>query len=114
MLGASENPSRYSNRAISALKNSGEAVVAVGKRNGSAHGIPISTKWPENGTVHSLSIYLNPQNQEELIAKIIELRPQRIIFNPGSENPVLEKAAQEAGIECLHACTLVMIASNSY
>ncbi|TVR82047.1 MAG: CoA-binding protein [Saprospirales bacterium] len=114
VLGASENPSRYSNRAIAALKGSGEEVVAVGKREGSAHGVAITASWPESGTVHSLSMYLNPQNQDELIKKIIELRPRRIIFNPGSENPILEKAAVEAGIECLHACTLVLIATNAY
>ena len=43
VLGASENPARYSNLAINRLKDHRHPVVAVGKREANVAGIPIET-----------------------------------------------------------------------
>jgi len=42
------------------------------------------------------------------------LSPKRIIFNPGTENQELKKLAEAQGIECLEACTLVMLSVGVY
>lgn len=44
VLGASLNPSRYSNLAIHKLVSSGQPVVAVGLRNGEVAGVNIETE----------------------------------------------------------------------
>jgi hypothetical protein len=59
--------------------------------------------------VHTITLYLNPQNQKEYYDYILSLQPRRIIFNPGTENDELEKQAQKAGIETVEGCTLVML-----
>jgi hypothetical protein len=59
-------------------------------------------------------LYLNPKNQEQYYNYILSLKPSRIIFNPGTENPVFEKMAEEKGIEALEACTLVMLSAGQY
>jgi predicted CoA-binding protein len=41
VLGASTNPSRYSNLAINRLKNNQFPVVAIGKKAGTVAGIPV-------------------------------------------------------------------------
>jgi hypothetical protein len=44
----------------------------------------------------------------------MELAPRRIIFNPGTENPVLASMATEKGMEAIEACTLVMLKTGQY
>ena len=48
------------------------------------------------------------------VSSMYGLRPKRIIFNPGTENEVFEKAAQAKGIETIEACTLVMLSVGNY
>ncbi len=45
---------------------------------------------------------------------LLSLRPRRIIFNPGAENPELKKKAEALGIETEEACTLVLLATDQY
>jgi hypothetical protein len=37
-----------------------------------------------------------------------------LIFNPGTENPELERMAAQKGIETVEACTLVMLSIGNY
>jgi hypothetical protein len=57
---------------------------------------------------------LGPSAQEDYYNAIIDLKPRRIIFNPGTENPILNSLATEKGIETIEACTLVMLKTGQY
>ena len=74
----------------------------------------IQNGQPDIEGVDTITLYMNPQRQEPLYDYIIGLNPKRIIFNPGTENPVLMKMAKDAGIEPVVACTLVMLATGEY
>jgi uncharacterized protein len=113
VLGASLNPERMSNSAMLKLKQNGFNVVAVGNREGIAHGIEINKEFP-NSDVDTVTLYLGAKNQFSYYDKIIDLKPNRIIFNPGAENSELSKLANENGIETLDACTLVMLSIGNY
>ena len=115
VLGASSNPRRVSYEAIGRLRRRGENVVAIGRRPGEAHGVTIRKTAPPVADVDTVTLYLSAQNQAEYEAYILEqLRPKRLIFNPGAENPRLYAAATEAGIEAMNACTLVMMSIGEY
>jgi hypothetical protein len=45
---------------------------------------------------------------------MIALKPERIIFNPGTENPRLVELAHAANISTIEACTLVMLTTGQY
>lgn len=113
VLGASVNPQRMSNRAMLKLKQKGVGVVAVGNREGSAHGIEITKEFPTSG-IDTVTLYIGAENQFSYYNKILALKPRRIIFNPGAENSELSKLATEKGIETLDACTLVMLSIGNY
>lgn len=114
VLGASPKKERYSFMAVQLLKSHGHNVIPVGIKEGSIEGVHIQTQWPSPGSVHTLTIYLHPDNQKQLLPKIRELQPKRVIFNPGAENPHLESALRELGIETVRACTLVMLRTGAY
>lgn len=75
---------------------------------------PIVTEWPESDSIDTVTLYVNPRNQEVYQDKILHLNPRRVIFNPGTENPAFYKDLREKGIEVEIACTLVMLRAGMY
>ncbi len=114
VLGASENPARYSNMAIQRLNAYGHKVWAIGLKEGSVGGTTISKDFPSDALIDTVTLYMNPQNQEGYYDKILALQPKRIIFNPGTENPELVQLAKAKGIETEEACTLVMLGTGAF
>lgn len=114
VIGASDNPGRYSYKAVHQLKRSGHEVVPVGIKRGEVAGLPIETDKPAIDGVDTVTLYVGPQNQPSWIDYIISLQPKRIIFNPGTENLELEKKARENNIEPVYGCTLVMLSVGNY
>lgn len=114
VLGASENPARYSYLAISRLKNNQHPVVAIGKKAGTVAGITIETEQMPWDDIDTVTLYLNPLHQKPYYNYIVSLRPKRIIFNPGTENDELEQLAIKNNIIPVEACTLVMLSTGQY
>jgi predicted CoA-binding protein len=114
VLGASTNPTRYSNMAVLRLRNHDIEVVPVGLRNGSIGDIEILTGMPAVEGIDTVTMYVGAQNQPAFYDYIVSLKPRRVIFNPGSENAAFETILQKAGIKTIHACTLVMLSIGNY
>lgn len=114
VLGASPTPVRYAYKAVKRLLSYGHEVVAIGKIEAEIDSVKIIKEMIDIPDVHTVTMYLNPEKQEPYLEYIIDLEPQRIIFNPGSYNPKLEKLAKAAGIEVLEDCTLVMLDTDDY
>ena len=114
VLGASLKPNRYSNYAIHRLVNSGHDVVAIGLREGEVNGISIETELLKFEDVNTVTLYLNPKRQEEFYNYILSLNPERVIFNPGTENPELYSILKKNNIAFEESCTLVLLSTNQY
>ena len=113
VLGASPKPDRYGYKAVERLTNFGHPVFAYGIRSGKIGEVLISSEWT-NDDFDTVTLYLNPTRQEEYYNRIIELNPKRVIFNPGTENPIFESMLSENGIEHEQACTLVLLNIGAY
>ena len=114
VLGASENPSRYSFLAINSLRRHQHPVAAIGRKTGRVLDVDITTEKKPLDTVDTVTLYLNPLHQKEYYDYILSLRPKRIIFNPGAENVELYDLAKNNGILPLEACTLVLLSTGQY
>ncbi len=116
ILGASPNPSRYAYMAAKMLSQQSLPFVPIGIKKGELFGEPIKdlNLKPEVEDVHTVSLYIGPQNQSEWLDYIISLKPKRIIFNPGTHNPELIAMARKNNIEVLPACTLVMLSTGQF
>ena len=114
VLGASANPTRYSNIAINRLRRNNHPVVAIGKRNGMVGDTPVETAPRDIDNLDTITLYLNPNNQKPYYQYIMDLKPKRIIFNPGTENDELAEMAQKEGIQPIEACTLVLLSTGQY
>ena len=116
VAGATSNPSRYAFTAATFLSRMKIPFVPIGIKKGNVLGediLPLREK-PKIKDLHTITLYLNQDHQKEWEDYFLSLKPQRIIFNPGAENPFFFKKAEALGIECLNACTLVMISTGQY
>ncbi|WP_373494635.1 CoA-binding protein [Aquiflexum sp.] len=116
IIGASNNPSRYAYVAANMLSQRSIPFVPVGIKKGQLFGeeiLDLRLK-PSIEDVHTVTLYLGPQNQVEWYDYIISLNPKRIIFNPGTENQEFMKMAKENDIEVCPACNLVLLSTGQF
>lgn len=114
VIGASENPQRYSYLATEKLKLFGHEVVAIANKKGIINGTPIITERPLLTDIDTVTLYINPALQKAYYDYIISLQPKRIIFNPGTENEELYDLVKAHHIQAIEACTLVMLSTGQY
>jgi len=114
VIGASENPERYSFKAINSLKNHGHEVVALSNKPGSVSGVEFLTNQEEIEGLDTITLYVNPKIQKDFYSYILALKPRRVIFNPGTENPEFMEILKQNKIEVVEACTLVMLSTSQF
>lgn len=116
VIGATEKTDRYANKAIKLLNAKMHPVLAYGRRIGKVDNTEIKTDLEtfKNTPIDTVTLYINPAHQVELYKAIIALKPKRVIFNPGTENPEFETLLNENNIETEEACTLVLLNTRQY
>lgn len=114
VLGASTNRNRYSNIAINRLRSHNVPTVAIGLKGGEVAGVPIETEKVPFKDIHTVTLYLGPPRQPQYYDYIISLQPERVIFNPGTENPEFYRILEEENIMSEVACTLILLATKQY
>jgi predicted CoA-binding protein len=114
VIGASTDPTRYSYRAINLLRSYGHPVFGLGRDKGSVSDVQLVQDWVSDWKVDTVTLYINPRIQSQYYDRIIELKPNRVIFNPGTENPEFAEMLAKNGIESEEACTLVLLSIGEY
>ncbi len=114
VLGASTKPDRYAFKAITMLTEKGHSVIAIGQNQGEVAGVKIRTKNIPLSKINTVTLYLNPLRQRDYYNYILEAKPKRVIFNPGTENPEFYQLLELNKIKVEVACTLVLLTTNQY
>jgi predicted CoA-binding protein len=115
VLGASPKEDRYSFKAVHMLKEHGHKPIPVHPAGHTVDGVDgvKSLDDVERG-IDTLTVYVNASISGGQLEKIIALKPRRVVFNPGAENPELAEKLRAAGIEVIEACTLVMLRTEQF
>ena len=115
IVGASNNPERYSHRALLLLRKHGHEVVPVHPKLAEIEGIPVVADLSAiTGPVDTVTMYVGAAISNGLTEKLTALKPRRVIFNPGAENAALVADLEKAGISCEEACTLVLLNTGQF
>lgn len=114
VLGSSTNPERYSFKAITMLREFEHPVEAIGLKKGEVAGVSFETELLPFEGVDTVTLYLNPKRQVDYYSYILSLKPQRVLFNPGTENEEFYALLDAEGISHVEACTLVLLRTGQY
>ena len=115
VLGASDNPERYSYQAVKLLQKNGHTVYPVNPKLKSIDGQKVYASLADlPGPVDTLSVYVSKDISSKIGDEILKSKPRRILFNPGAENPELDAKVTQKGIKALEACTLVLLRTNQF
>lgn len=114
ILGASENPDRYAYKALTLLLEQSHKVFLKGLKPGIVLGLTINTGSTVFDSIHTVILYIGANNQSELLDYLEKLKPKRVIFNPGTENPELYAEIEKLNICVEEACTLVLLHTNQF
>ncbi|GAB2774002.1 CoA-binding protein [Salinimicrobium soli] len=114
VLGATTNPARYAYIAINRLVSNNIPVVGLGLRKGEVAGVKIENEKLPFKDIHTVTLYIGPHRQDEYYEYILSLKPKRVIFNPGTENPEFYRILQKNNIEVEVACTLILLSTQQY
>lgn len=115
VLGASPNEERYSYKAVHMLKESGFKPIPVHPKGHTVDGIDgVKSIADITEPVDTLTMYVGSNISDKEFDNILKLKPRRVIFNPGAENKNLADRLNQAGIETLERCTLVMLRLKDY
>ena len=115
VLGASKNEERYSYKALKLLEKHGYEPVPVHPTLDEVEGYKVINSLSDiNEPIGTLTVYVGPKNIAPMIPEIINLKPGRVILNPGTESDELKKALKEAGISYIEACTLILLKTGQF
>jgi uncharacterized protein len=115
ILGASPKPDRYAYKAFELLRQYGHRPIPVNPSFQEILGekcYPSISEAPQ--PIDTVTLYLGQARSNPLIDQIVAAKPRRIIMNPGAENFALAEKAENAGIEVVEGCTLVMLRSGEF
>ena len=115
ILGASDNPDRYSFKANAMLTAHQRPVVLITPKYSEIDGVRCFKALADVAQpIDTVTVYVNPSLIAALVADILAVKPRRVIFNPGSESRTAAAQLRAGGVEVVEACTLVMLSTGQY
>ena len=116
LIGASNKPDRYSFKALKMLQEYGHNIIPINPVLEEIEGIKVFHSLPEIGEqrVDTVTLYVNPEVLKKYVSDLLALKPQRVIFNPGTESEEIEGELVKSGIKAIEACTLVMLRTGQF
>ncbi|MCL2705098.1 MAG: CoA-binding protein [Spirochaetaceae bacterium] len=115
VLGASNNPERYSYKALKMLTEHGYKTIPVHPQLKDIDGVEVKSNLKDiSEDVYTLTLYVGPEKVVSLIPDIVKLKPQRVILNPGTESEELKEALAKASIPYTEACTLILLKTGQF
>lgn len=114
IIGASNNPERYSYKAAERLLAHNHPIELLGLRPDIVLNHQINTERKQFQAIDTVTLYVGPQHQPDYYSYVVSLKPRRVIFNPGTENEEFMQILQQNDIKTEVACTLVLLATGQY
>ena len=115
ILGASPKPGRFAFKALTKLKQAGHEIYPVHPKAEEIDGIAVYSSLTKiKDQIDTLTLYVGPARMQDMTDQVCALKPKRVIFNPGTESDEIQKQFEQAGIECICDCTLIMLDQNRF
>ena len=115
VIGASNDRSKFGNRAVRAFRQQGYTVVPINPHETEVEGLkayPSVLDVP--GSIDMASCYVPPDIGEQVIADVARKGIAEVWLNPGADSDELIARARALQIQPIVACSIVAIGENPY
>jgi predicted CoA-binding protein len=115
VIGASNDRSKFGNRAVRAFRQQGYTVVPINPHETEVEGLkayPSVLDVP--GSIDMASFYVPPDVGEQIIEDVATKGIAEVWLNPGAESDALIARARALNIQPIVACSIVAIGENPY
>ena len=114
VIGASNDRSKYGNKAVRAFQRQGWEVYPVNPSGADVEGI---TAYPDLDAVpldrlDRVTFYVPPRIGLRIIDDVARKTVGEVWLNPGSESPELVARAESLGLNVIQACSILDIGEN--
>ena len=115
VIGASNNRSKFGNRAVRAYLEQGYTVVPINPHEKEVEGLKTyASVLDVPGAIDMASFYVQPEVGEQVIGEIARKGIAEVWLNPGAESDELIARAHALAIQPIVACSIVAIGRNPY
>lgn len=110
IIGASNDRSKYGNKAVRAFQQKGWSVIPVNSKEEKVEGLKAYRTIGEvPGKLDRVSIYVPPQVLLKLLPDIAAKGCDELWLNPGTESEEVLTAAKKLGLNVVQSCSIVSI-----
>ena len=115
VIGASNDRSKFGNRAVRAFRLQGYTVVPINPHETEVEGLKAyATVLDVPGPIDMATLYVPPDVGEPLLAGLAQKQIPEVWVNPGAESDALIARARALNLNPIIACSIVGIGQNPY
>lgn len=115
IIGASKKHDRYSYKAFQELVNGAYNPIPINPVLKDIEGVPCySSLGACPDKIDIITIYVRPSVLVDIVPQLISVNPERVIFNPGTEDADIMEELTKEGIKVQIACTIVLLKTNQF
>jgi len=113
IIGASNDRTKYGNKALRAHLQQGFTVFPVNPKESQIEGLPAFKSIADVPVrPHRISVYVPPSVLEKILPDIAAKSCDELWLNPGTESPSVLAEADRLGLNVIQACSIVAIGVN--
>ncbi|MDX2021823.1 MAG: CoA-binding protein [Deltaproteobacteria bacterium] len=110
VVGASNDPKKFGNKAVRAYQRQGWKVIPVNPSEETIEGLPVVRRLEDiSEAIDRISLYVPPAVGLALLPAIRDKAPKEFWVNPGAESDALIAEAEKLGLDPINACSIVDI-----
>jgi predicted CoA-binding protein len=115
VIGASNNPRKFGNRAVRAYRQQGYTVVPINPHEREIEGLKAyASVLDVPGPIDMASFYVHPEVGEQIIGDVAQKGIPEVWLNPGAESDALIARAEALQLRPIVACSIMAIGQNPY
>ena len=115
VIGASNNPRKFGNRAVRAYRQQGYTVVPINPHEREIEGLKAyASVLDVPGPIDMASFYVHPEVGEQIIGDVAQKGIPEVWLNPGAESDALIARAEALQLRPIVACSIIAIGQNPY
>lgn len=113
IVGASNDRSRFANRAVRAYRDLGWSVFPVHPREKTVEGLPCYARVEDvPGEARTMSLYLPAGAGIPVVEAAVARGVKDVFVNPGAGSPALVEKIRSLGMNPIEACSIVAVGKH--